>query len=35
MDTVIAATNFDGSFEEFLEFLRTDRNFTHRRPTKY
>lgn len=27
MDTVIAATAFEGSFEEFLEFLRTDPQF--------
>jgi len=27
MDTVIAATDFEGSFEEFLEFLRTDPQF--------
>jgi uncharacterized protein (DUF885 family) len=32
MDELIAATGFDGSFEEFCEFLRTDPRFFYERP---
>jgi uncharacterized protein (DUF885 family) len=32
MEAIIESTGFDGSFEEFLHFLRTDPQFYHTRP---